>query len=427
MAALLRTQSPESLQRLPKRGARNNNNAMTLSISGAAPRQAAMSVLLALSATHLLNDTIQSLIPAIYPIIKDSYQLDYVQIGLISLAFQIAASLLQPVVGFVTDRHPMPYSMVAGMTCSLIGLVALAYAGSYGLLLLAAACVGLGSSIFHPEATRMARNASGGKHGFAQAIFQIGGQTGSAIGPLLAAFIIVPRGQASLTWFSGAALVAILLMIWIARSDAIPARLPRKADAGQGTSAVRPSWPVMGAIAVLIVLLFSKYAYTASFTSFYTFYLMAKFGVSIQTSQVMLFLFLASSAVGALGGGIVGDRIGRRPIIWFSILGALPFTLILPYADLFWTGVLTIVINLIMSSAFSAILIYALELLPGRVGLVGGFFYGVTFGLAGIAAALLGAFADQVGIETVYRFCSYLPAMGLLAWFLPRPRTTAEV
>ena len=388
-----------------------------------------MSVLVALSATHLLNDTIQSLIPAIYPIIKQSYQLDYVQIGLISLTFQISASLLQPCVGFVTDRHPMPYSMVAGMTCSLIGLIALAYAGSYGLLLLASACVGLGSSIFHPEATRMARNASGGQHGFAQAIFQIGGQTGSAIGPLLAAFVIVPRGQTSLTWFSGAALVAILLMIWIARSDVIPARPPRKADAGQGTetaSAARPSRSVIVAIAVLIVLLFSKYAYTASFTSFYTFYLMGKFGVSIQTSQVMLFLFLASSAVGALGGGIVGDRIGRRPIIWFSILGALPFTLIVPYADLFWTGVLTIVINLIMSSAFSAILIYALELLPGRVGLVGGFFYGVTFGLAGIAAALLGALADRVGIETVYRFCSFLPAMGLLAWFLPRPSTAAD-
>jgi FSR family fosmidomycin resistance protein-like MFS transporter len=389
-----------------------------------------MSVLVALSATHLLNDTIQSLIPAIYPIIKQSYQLDYVQIGLISLTFQISASLLQPCVGFVTDRHPMPYSMVVGMTCSLIGLVALAYAGSYGLLLLASACVGLGSSIFHPEATRMARNASGGQHGFAQAIFQIGGQTGSAVGPLLAAFVIVPRGQTSLTWFSGAALVAILLMIWIARSDVrLPPRPPRKAGVGQGTetdSAARPSRSVIAAITVLIVLLFSKYAYTASFTSFYTFYLMGKFGVSIQTSQVMLFLFLASSAVGALGGGIVGDRIGRRPIIWFSILGALPFTLIVPYADLFWTGVLTIVVNLIMSSAFSAILIYALELLPGRVGLVGGFFYGVTFGLAGIAAALLGALADQVGIETVYRICSFLPAMGLLAWFLPRS-TAADV
>jgi MFS transporter, FSR family, fosmidomycin resistance protein len=389
-----------------------------------------MSVLVALSVTHLLNDTIQSLIPAIYPIIKQSYQLDYIQIGLITLTFQVAASLLQPCVGFVTDRHPMPYSMVAGMTCSLIGLMALAYAGSYGLLLLASAFVGLGSSIFHPEATRAARNASGGRHGLAQAVFQIGGQTGSALGPLLAAFVVVPLGQTSLAWFSVAAFVAILLMIWIARSDVrTPPRPPKKVDAGRGTdtgSAARPAWSVIVAIAVLIVLLFSKYAYTASFTSFYTFYLMGKFGVSLQTSQMMLFLFLASSAAGALGGGIVGDRVGRKPIIWFSILGALPFTLIVPYADLFWTGVLTIVINLIMSSAFAAILIYALELLPGRVGLVSGFFYGVTFGLAGIAAALLGALADQVGIETVYGICSFLPAMGLLAWFLPRPNTAAD-
>jgi FSR family fosmidomycin resistance protein-like MFS transporter len=389
-----------------------------------------MSVLVALSATHLLNDTIQSLIPAIYPIIKQSYQLDYVQIGFITLTFQFTASLLQPVVGFVTDRHPLPHSMVAGMAFSLVGLIGLAYAGSYPLLLLAAGCVGLGSSIFHPEATRLARNASGGRHGFAQAIFQIGGQTGSAIGPLLAAFVIAPRGQASLAWFSAAALVAILLMTWIARSDLVAARAPRKTGAGQETaieSATLPLRSVVVAIAVLLVLLFSKYAYTASFTSFYTFYLMGKFGVSLQTSQVMLFLFLASSAAGALAGGVVGDRIGRRPIIWFSILGALPFTLILPYAGLFWTGVLTIVINLIMSSAFAAILIYALELLPGRVGLVSGFFYGVTFGLAGIAAALLGALADHVGIETVYRLCSFLPAMGLLAFFLPRPGTAADV
>lgn len=403
---------------------------MTTSVSGALPRQAAMSVLVALSATHLLNDTIQSLIPAIYPIIKDAYRLDYVQIGLITLTFQFTASLLQPVVGFVTDRHPLPHSMVAGMAFSLVGLIGLAYAGSYALLLLAAGCVGLGSSIFHPEATRVARNASGGRHGFAQAIFQIGGQTGSAVGPLLAAFVIVPRGQTSLAWFSAAAFVAILLMIWIARSVVrVPARPPRKADAGrtETEAAARPLRAVIVPITVLIILLFSKYAYTASFTSFYTFYLMGKFGVSIQTSQVMLFLFLASSAAGALAGGIVGDRVGRRPIIWFSILGALPFTLILPYADLFWTGVLTIVINLIMSSAFAAILIYALELLPGRVGLVSGFFYGVTFGLAGIAAALLGALADQVGIETVYRICSFLPTMGLLAFFLPRLSPAADV
>lgn len=397
---------------------------MTISVSAALPRPAVMSVLIALSVTHLLNDTIQSLIPAIYPIIKEAYRLDYIQIGLITLTFQISASLLQPVVGFITDRHPSPHSMVVGMAFSLVGLIVLASAGSYGVLLLASACVGLGSSIFHPEATRMARNASGGRHGFAQGIFQIGGQTGSAIGPLLAAFVIVPRGQSSLAWFSVAALAAIMLMIWIARSQVRMApRRASNASAKQGTETgpgARPLWSVILAIAVLIVLLFSKYAYSSSFTSFYTFYLMGKFGVSIQTSQVMLFLFLASSAAGALGGGIVGDRIGRNAIIWFSILGALPFTLILPYASLFWTGVLTVVINIIMSSAFAAILIYALELLPGRVGLVGGVFYGLAFGVSGIGAALLGALADQYGIETVYRICSFLPAVGLLAWFLPR-------
>lgn len=385
-----------------------------------------MPVLVALSVTHLLNDTIQSLLPAIYPIIKEAYRLDYVQVGLITLTFQFTASLLQPGVGFVTDRHPLPHSMVAGMAFSLIGLVGLAYAGTYGLLLLAAACVGLGSSIFHPEATRTARNASGGRHGFAQAIFQIGGQTGSALGPLLAAFVIVPRGQSSLAWFSLAALIAIVLMIWIARSHvSIAPRQPENPGLAHGTRTrpgVRLSSSVLVPMIVLMILLFSKSAYTSSFNSFYTFYLIGRFAVSVQTSQLMLFLFLASSAVGALAGGIVGDRIGRNPIIWFSILGALPFTLILPYASLFWTGVLTVVINLIMSSAFAAILIYAIELMPGRIGLVGGLFYGLSFGLAGIAAALLGAFADQYGIETVYRACSFLPALGLFAWFLPRLR-----
>ncbi len=385
-----------------------------------------MSVLVALSVTHLLNDMIQSLIPAIYPIIKAAYQLDYSQIGLITLAFQISASLLQPAVGFYTDKHSMPYAMIVGMGCSLIGLIGLAYASSYGLLLTAAACVGLGSSIFHPEATRMARNASGGRQGLAQGIFQVGGQTGGALGPLLAAFIIVPLGQGSLGWFSIAALLAMVLMTWIAghHADITP---PRKkptdaANRPSSASVPRPVANVVLPFIILIVLLFSKNAYSQSFTSFYTFFLIGKFGVSVQTSQLMLFLFLASSAAGALGGGILGDRIGRNRILWFSILGALPFTLVLPFANLFWTGVLTIIINLIMSSSFAAILIYAMELMPGRVGLVGGFFYGLTFGLGGIAAALLGGLADQYGIETVYRICSFLPAIGLLAWFLPRVR-----
>ncbi|WP_336811326.1 MFS transporter [Bosea sp. MMO-172] len=385
------------------------------------PQRAMMPVLIALSVTHLLNDMIQSLIPAIYPIIKEAYRLDFGQIGLITLTFQVSASLLQPAVGLYTDKHPMPYSMVVGMGFTLSGLIGLAYAGSYGFLLLSAACVGIGSSIFHPEATRMARNASGGQHGLAQGIFQVGGQTGGALGPLLAAFIIVPRGQGSLAWFSVAALVAMMLMVWTAASYArLDKARPPKVAAASAPAARPGKRSVAFAITILIILLFSKNAYSASFSSFYTFYLMGKFGISIQNSQVMLFLFLASSAVGALGGGMLGDRIGRNKIIWFSILGALPFTLILPYADLFWTGVLTIVINLIMSSAFAAILIYALELLPGRVGLVGGFFYGLSFGLGGLAAALLGEFADHLGIEMVYKICSFIPLMGLLAWFLPR-------
>ena len=389
------------------------------------PKRAAMSVLLALSATHLLNDVIQSLIPAIYPIVKTAYHLDYGQIGLITLAFQISASLLQPAVGFYTDKHPMPYSMLVGMGCSLIGLIGLAYASTYGLLLIAAACVGLGSSIFHPEATRMARNASGGRQGLAQGVFQVGGQTGSALGPLLAAFIIVPHGQGSLVWFSIAALLAMGLMTWIAgrHAEFAPARKkPSAGTPGQDSATARPPTKVLLPLAILIILLFSKNAYTASFTSFYTFFLIGKFHVSVQSSQLMLFLFLASSAAGALGGGILGDRIGRNRILWFSILGALPFSLMLPFADLFWTGALTIVINLIMSSSFAAIMIYAMELLPGRVGLVGGLFYGLTFGLGGIAAAMLGGLADQFGIETVYRTCAFLPAIGLLAWFLPRLR-----
>ncbi|MBE9607151.1 MFS transporter [Acetobacteraceae bacterium H6797] len=385
-------------------------------------QRAAMPVLIALSATHLLNDMIQSLIPAIYPIIKDAYALDFRQIGLITLVFQITASLLQPVVGYYTDRRPMPYSMVLGMGFTLAGLIGLAYASSYSLLLASAACVGLGSSIFHPEATRMARNASGGQHGLAQGIFQVGGQAGGAMGPLLAAFVIVPRGQGSLAWFSAAALLAMILMIWTAgRYAAFQRQQPKpKAKPGTGTKSLYPPATVAISITILVVLLFSKNAYTASFSSFYTFYLIERFDISVQASQVMLFLFLGASALGALGGGILGDRFGRNKIIWFSILGALPFTLALPFANLFWTGVLTVVINLIMSSAFAAILIYAMELLPGRIGMIGGLFYGLSFGLGGLAAAILGEVADRIGIEAVYQACAFLPLIGLLAWFLPR-------
>ena len=399
---------------------------MSATGSAASVQRSTLPLLFVLSATHLINDMIQSLIPAIYPIIKAAYHLDFGQIGLITLTFQVSASLLQPFVGWYTDKHPAPYSMVAGMGFTLLGLLGLAYAGSYGLLLLAAACVGIGSSIFHPEATRIARNASGGRQGLAQGIFQVGGQAGGALGPVLAAFVIVPHGQASLGWFSAATLVAMALMAWTAMAYAKLGHHPAAAAAARqpvpGSSPSSRQAGATGAMLILVVLLFSKTAYSASFTSFYTFFLIGKFGVSVQTSQMMLFLFLGASAVGALAGGMLGDRIGRDKIIWFSILGALPFTLALPYAGLFWTGVLTVAVNLIMSSAFAAILLYAIELAPGRVGLIGGLFYGLSFGLGGIAAAILGGFADSLGIEAIYRLCSFLPAVGLLAWFLPRPR-----
>lgn len=397
---------------------------MSVSAQAGLVRRATMPVLFALSAAHFLNDMMQSLIPAIYPLIKQAYALDFAQIGIITLAFQLSASLLQPFIGMITDRHPMPYSMSLGMGFTLIGLIGLAYAGSYPLLLIAAACVGIGSSIFHPEATRMARHASGGRHGFAQGLFQVGGQAGGSIGPLLAAFIVVPNGQRSLAWFSAVALIAMALLAWTAAQHA----LAQSAAGGKRHAAAHADEPTRsrGAIAfalfILIVLLCSKTAYTASFSSFYTFYLIERFDVSVQASQLMLFLFLVSSAAGVLFGGMLGDRIGRNKVIWFSILGALPFTLALPHVGLFWTGALTIAINLIMSSAFAAILVYAIDLLPNRVGLIGGFFYGLVFGLGGLAAAALGVLADHYGIDAVYEACAFLPAVGLLAWFLPSLR-----
>lgn len=386
--------------------------------------QTHIAVLLILSATHLLNDLMQSLIPAIYPIIKESYSLDFVQIGMITLTFQIAGSLLQPVVGHITDRHAMPYSTVVGMMFTLAGLVGLAFASSYQFILVSVASIGIGSSIFHPEATRMARYASGGKQGLAQGLFQVGGQAGGALGPLLAALIIVPRGQPSLAWFSALALLAMTLMIWTAGKHTEIRRqfeLAKTTLSGGATKRrVHSQATIVLGLVVLTLLMFSKNAYVESFRSFYTFYLIDRFGVSIQASQLMLFVFLVASAAGALIGGILGDRIGRYRIIWISVLGPLPFTLILPYADLFWTGVLTITINLIMASAFASIMIYAMELVPHRIGLIGGLFYGLNFGLGGIAAAVLGGLADSIGIEEVYRICSFLPLAGLLAWLLPR-------
>ncbi|WCG84436.1 MFS transporter [Pectobacterium sp. A5351] len=383
-----------------------------------------LNVLLILGVTHLLNDLIQSLIPAVYPILRDKYQLDFIQIGVITLTFQIAGSLLQPVVGAVTDRRPFPYSTVIGMLFTLSGLIGLAFAPTYHLILVSAASIGIGSSIFHPEATRMARYASGGRQGLAQGIFQVGGQAGGAMGPLFAALIIVQRGQQSLAWFGVLAVIAVGLMIWTARRhDVIKTSFIESAQVKSKSGHKVKTYPkamVTTGLIVLTLLMFSKNAYVESFRSFYTFYLIDHFGASVRTSQFMLFLFLLSSAAGALLGGILGDRIGRYKIIWISILGPLPLTLILPYADFQWTAVLTVAINLIMASAFASILIYAMELAPNRIGLVGGLFYGLNFGLAGIAAAVLGALADKTGIENVYWLCSFLPLAGLLTWFLPK-------
>jgi FSR family fosmidomycin resistance protein-like MFS transporter len=391
----------------------------------AAP-EATFAIVLTLSFAHLLNDMMQSLLPAAYPIIKEAYGLDFGQIGLITLAFQLTASLLQPVVGMFTDRRPQPYSLVAGMGCTLVGLIVLAHAGSYAMLLVGAMLIGTGSSVFHPESTRMARLASGGRHGLAQSLFQVGGQAGQALGPLLAALIVVPRGQASISWFSFAALLAMVLLLqvgqWYKRQSPQPVK-PRMAGSAGSTQSVRIG--VVVAVTILVALMFSKSAYTASLSSYYTFYLMGTFGVSVQFSQVLLFLFLLAQALGSLIGGHLGDRFGRREIIWFSILGAVPFTLVLPFANLFWTAVLTIVIGMIMASAFPAILVYALELLPGKVGTIAGLFYGVSFGLGALSAALLGELADITSIATVYRLCAFLPLIGLLTWFLPkieRPR-----
>ena len=384
----------------------------------------ALPILLALSVAHLLNDMMQSLVPAIYPIIKDAHGLSFGQIGLITFTFQLTASLFQPAVGYVTDKKPQPFSLVAGMAFTLIGLVILGYAASYGMLLVGAALVGTGSAIFHPEATRVARMASGGRQGFAQAIFQLGGQGGGAIGPVLAAFIVVPNGQQSVAWFALAAVLAMIVLNFVGRwyAERVPAMLARK-SAPQGDVSAATSWGVLFAVFILIVLMFSKSAYTASFTSYYTFFLIDKFGMSIKNAQLMLFLYLFAGAIGVLVGGPLGDKIGRRRIIWFSILGALPFSLALPYTSLFWTGVLTVAVAFIMSSAFAAILVFAMELLPGRVGLIGGLFYGLVFGLGAVSAALLGALADQTSIATVFQWCALLPLIGVLTWFLPDIRS----
>ena len=384
-------------------------------------------LLIILSSTHLLNDLMQSLIPASYPILKAKYSLDFIQIGVITLTFQIAGALLQPIIGMVTDKHAAPYSPVVGMMFTLSGLVSLAYAQSYEVILLSVAFIGIGSSIFHPEATRMARYAAGRRQGLAQGIFQVGGQTGGALGPVFAALIIVPWGLPSLAWFAALALVAMMLLIWIgSKQSHISAEFSALQEERKTDLDVQFHAPVTIGVGlfVLTFLMFTKNFYGESFRSFYTFYLIEHFGLSIPASQFMLFIFLFSAAVGVLIGGIVGDRIGRYWIIWISVLGPLPLTLILPYADLFWTGILTILINLIMASAFASILIYAIDLLPNRIGLIGGLFYGLNFGLGGIAAGFLGVLTEKYGIQTVYFICSFMPLAGLMAWFLPRIEDT---
>lgn len=378
-------------------------------------------ILFAISFSHLLNDTIQSLIPAIYPLVKDNYSLSFSQIGLITLTFQMTASLFQPFVGLYTDKKPQPYSLAVGMGFTLTGLITLSMSTGFYFMLLSVALIGTGSSIFHPEASRMAHAASGGRRGLAQSIFQLGGNAGSSIGPLLAAWIIVPHGQFSVIWFSAIALLAIMILSWVGNwYKGYLVNL--KARHGAKLNAVTTNFSrnkVVFAVVILLVLIFSKYFYMASLTSYFTFYLIEKFHVSVQTSQVYLFVFLFSVAAGTLIGGPVGDRFGRKYVIWFSILGTAPFALMLPYANLFWTGVLIVPIGMILASAFSAILVYAQELIPGKVGLVAGLFFGFAFGMGGIGSALLGKLADNTGIEYVFHICAFLPLIGIITGFLP--------
>jgi FSR family fosmidomycin resistance protein-like MFS transporter len=380
--------------------------------------QTALGILWSISVCHFLNDMMQSVIPAVYPILKAAYALTFAQIGLISFANQATASLLQPVIGFFTDARPKPYSLPIGMTFTLAGLLLLSVAPVYGVVLLAVALVGMGSSVFHPESSRVARLASGGRHGFAQSLFQVGGNAGAAMGPLLAAYIVLPQGQKSIALFGGAALIAIVILSRVSGWYKAHLSGPKKPKAAHVHANLTPG-RVRMSLGILVALVFSKHVYLASLTSFYTFYLIHKFGVSVQNAQVHLFVLLGAVAAGTFVGGPLGDKIGRKYVIWVSILGVLPFTLLMPYANLMWTGILTVIIGMILASAFSAIVVFAQELVPGRIGAISGLFFGLAFGVAGLGAALLGQLADSKGIDTVYHVCSFLPAIGLLTAFLP--------
>jgi FSR family fosmidomycin resistance protein-like MFS transporter len=377
-------------------------------------------ILFTIGFCHLLNDIIGGLVPALYPLFKRTYNLTFAQIGLITLTYQITSSLLQPLIGLYTDRRPRPFSLMGGMAVTLVGLIWLSRANSFHTIVISATAVGIGSSIFHPESSRVARLASGGQHGLAQSIFQVGGNFGFALGPLLAAFIVIGRGQRSIAWFSLDALLAIVLLFvvgnWYKRTTFARKKVQ---TAMTSVHSPLPSKKVAFSLVILLTLIFSKYIYMSSITSYYTFYLISKFHLPVQNAQIRLFTFLASTGAGILIGGPVGDRFGRKYVIWCSIIGVLPFTLLLPYANLFWTGILTVLIGLILSSAFSAILVYAQELIPGKVGMIAGLFFGFAFGVAGVAAAMLGKIADKTSIDFVYRMCAFMPAIGVLAYFLP--------
>lgn len=409
----------------PSTGPLNSQNAVSgLSRSGTTGsfvEKTVFSILFTISFTHLLNDMMQSVIPAVYPIIKDNYHLSFTQIGLITLTFQLTASLLQPFVGHYTDKKPRPFSLSIGMGFTLLGLIALAYATSFYLILVSVALIGLGSSVFHPESSRVAHLASGGKKGLAQSIFQVGGNAGSAVGPLLAALIVVPYGQFYIIWFALAAIIGMLVLIRIGKwyqhhlSEVKTRPKAVRITEGPHLSKKRVGWSIF----ILLVLIFSKYFYMASMSSYFTFYLIDKFHVSVQASQLYLFAFLAAVAVGTVMGGSLGDRFGRKYIIWVSILGVAPFTLLLPYVGLTWTIVLAVVIGLILSSAFSAILVYATDLVPGKVGMIAGLFFGFAFGMGGIGSAFLGWLADKTNIEYIFKLCAYLPLLGIITGFLP--------